>query len=93
MLGGRFNCGIFIGGMEGVEEEYQMFKGVQKSAPAFPVASTGAAAAILFNADATVKKQHPELENELSYISLMRALVNYPSREGPNVQKRRRMKL
>ena len=75
MLSGSFNCGIFIGGMEGVEEEYEMFKRVQKSVPAYPIASTGAAAAFLFNADLTIRSHHPELQHELSYISLMRSLV------------------
>lgn len=79
MLSGPFNCGIFIGGMEGVEEEHEMFRRVQPDAPVFPVASTGAAAAILYNASPSLKKQHPELQEELSYITLMRSLV-YPER-------------
>jgi hypothetical protein len=75
MLSGTFNCGIFIGGMEGVEEEYEMFRRIQPDVPAFPVASTGAASAILYNANPTIKKQHPELQEEISYITLMRNLV------------------
>ena len=78
MLSGFFDCGIFIGGMEGVEEEYEMFRRIQKGDPSYPVASTGAAAAILFDADITIRSQHPELRTELSYISLMRTLVSSP---------------
>lgn len=75
MLSGPFNCGIFIGGMEGVEEEYEMFKRLQPNVPAFPVASTGAASAILYNANPMIQKQHPELLEEFSYLTLMRSLV------------------
>jgi hypothetical protein len=75
MLSGSFRCGVFIGGMEGVEEEYEMFRRMQPDAPAFPVASTGAASAILYNSNPTIRSQHPELQDEFSYISLMRSLV------------------
>jgi len=87
MLSGPFNCGIFIGGMEGVEEEYEMFKRIQTSVPAYPIASTGAAAAILFKADTTIRSRHPELQDEFSYISLMRSLVG--SRLVGNPRRRR----
>jgi hypothetical protein len=49
MLGGKeFAAGIFIGGMEGVEEEYNMFKQFHPDALIIPLASTGAAAKILY---------------------------------------------
>ena len=44
-----FEAGFFIGGMEGVEEEYEMFSRRWPLTPVFPVASTGAAARILFD--------------------------------------------
>jgi SLOG cluster3 family len=75
MLSGSFNCGVFIGRMEGVEEEYEMFRRIQPDVPAFPIASTGAASAILYNSNPTIKREHPELQDEFSYISLMRSLV------------------
>ena len=50
MLTGPFVGGFFIGGMEGVEEEFAMFSRTQPGFPAFPIASTGAAAAKLFDA-------------------------------------------
>lgn len=75
MLGGKFICGIFIGGMEGVENEYKMFARLQPNAPAFPIASTGAAAAMIFNSDSSIQKQFPELKDEVSYIGLMRSLL------------------
>jgi SLOG cluster3 family len=81
MLATPFNVGLFIGGMEGVEEEYTMFLHLQPGVPAFPIASTGAAAALLFDGSADLQRQHPELRDELSYLTLMRDLIN--ARGGP----------
>ena len=76
MLAKPFIVGLFIGGMEGVEEEYAMFLKLQPGVPAFPIASTGAAAAKLFERNAALQREHPELRDELSYLSLMRDLIN-----------------
>lgn len=43
-----FCAAIFIGGMEGVEDEYKLFKDVHPNIPVFPIASTGAASQILY---------------------------------------------
>jgi hypothetical protein len=75
MLGQVFRLGIFLGGMEGVEEEYAMFRQLHPNVPAYPVASTGAAAGRIFAADADLQREHPELRDEISYLSLMRGLV------------------
>jgi len=75
MLSGVFSCGIFIGGMEGVEDEYKLFVDLHNKVPAFPIASTGAAALRIFNSDASVQKHFPELQEEISYIGLMRSLI------------------
>ncbi|MGB3727594.1 MAG: hypothetical protein WA981_17740 [Glaciecola sp.] len=42
-------AGIFIGGMEGVEEEYDLFREYQPTAALIPLASTGAAAKRLYD--------------------------------------------
>jgi len=76
MLAKPFIAGLFIGGMEGVEEEYAMFLNLQRSVPAFPVASTGAAAARLFDKNVVLQREHPELRDELSYLTLMRDLIS-----------------
>jgi hypothetical protein len=48
MLGGyQFAAGVFIGGMKGVKDEYNMFKQFHPNALIIPLASTGAAAKIL----------------------------------------------
>jgi SLOG cluster3 family len=75
MLAEPFDAGVFIGGMEGVEEEYDMFQRLQPGVPALPIASTGAAAAMLFERDRELQRRHPELRDEISYLSLMRDLV------------------
>ena len=67
--------GFLLGGMEGVENEYGLFRKAQPHVPAFPVASTGAAAANIYRADASLQKHHPELLDEVSYVNLMRGLV------------------
>lgn len=46
-----FLVGVFIGGMEGVEEEYLLFKEKHPNALCLPIASTGAAAEIIFNSN------------------------------------------
>jgi hypothetical protein len=75
MLSGDFSCGIFIGGMEGVEDEYKMFVHLHTNVLAFPIASTGAAALRIFKSDTSVQKHFPELQEEISYIGLMRSLI------------------
>jgi hypothetical protein len=76
MLSGRFDGSFFIGRMDNVEKEYTMFQRMHKGVPAFPVASTGAAAKRLFDADTVMKRDHPELRDEISYLTLMRNLVS-----------------
>ncbi|MEX0684473.1 MAG: hypothetical protein WD267_05640 [Balneolales bacterium] len=44
LLSHNFYAGIFIGGMEGVEDEYKLFRKYHSKAKLLPLASTGAAA-------------------------------------------------
>ena len=44
----NFDAAVFLGGMEGVEIEYDIFRRLHPDKPAYPVASAGAAARILF---------------------------------------------
>ena len=75
MLAGPFAAALFIGGMEGVEREFEMFRHLHPRVPAFPIASTGAAAAKLFNSDEYLARTYPQLRDEISYLTLMRGLV------------------
>lgn len=70
MIGSReFYAGIFIGGMEGVEAEFKLFRRIQPRARILPIASTGAAALILFQETCS---DDVELRDELRYLSLFR---------------------
>lgn len=65
-------CGIFVGGMEGVLEEFQLLREMRPDIPAFPIASTGAAAAMLPLGDDDIGTA---LKNELTYPTLFRNLL------------------
>ena len=48
MIGAHnFDAAVFLGGMEGVEIEYDIFRRLHPDKPAYPIASAGAAARIL----------------------------------------------
>ena len=74
MLGDHdYTAAVFIGGMEGVEDEYALFRQYHPAAPCYPIASTGAAARLLYD-------EHPgefdeRLLTELSYNSLFKDLL------------------
>ncbi|MEQ1869190.1 MAG: hypothetical protein ABL961_04130 [Vicinamibacterales bacterium] len=42
---GPFSAAVFLGGMKGVEDEFDLFRRLRPGVPVFPVASTGGAAA------------------------------------------------
>ncbi len=72
-----FGAGIFIGGMEGVVEEYELFRTFHPQAPAIPVASTGAAASrLLDQASKYLTRETSEaLKSDLAYRALFRRLL------------------
>jgi hypothetical protein len=73
MIGSEdFAAGVFIGGMEGVEEEYEMFRHMHPKKPLYPIASTGAAALILYK---RYEPNRTELLTDLKYLSLFRRLL------------------
>jgi hypothetical protein len=67
-----FVAGVFIGGMEGVEEEFKLFKVMQPKAKIFPVASTGAAAKSIFEMDS--ERFNQSLLNDYAYLSLFKSI-------------------
>ncbi len=71
--GNQFDAAFFIGGMEGVEVEYEMFTKFHPYAKVFPVASTGAAAKKIF--DIAPEKYDTRLLTELTYTSLFKDLL------------------
>jgi len=68
-----FIAGIFIGGMEGIFDEYKMFRDYHPDALVLPVASTGAAALQLFK---EMKPQPPiSLLQNYAYMNMFEELI------------------
>ena len=68
-----YYAAVFIGGMEGVEKEFEMFKELHPDVPCLPIASTGAAAKILYNEH--LGEFDERLLTEMSYTSLFKELL------------------
>lgn len=69
----KFYAGIFIGGMEGVLHEFEMFSNQDPDAIVLPIASTGAAAKLVF--DESPGKFDQRLNNDYAYMTLFRDLL------------------
>jgi SLOG cluster3 family len=68
-----FDVGVFIGGMEGVLEEFNLFRDRHPRARLWPIASTGAAAKELFEMNDSPR---PDLFlEEMTYPTLFRQLL------------------
>jgi hypothetical protein len=70
----EFSAGIFIGGMDGVEKEYNFFREIHPDALILPVASTGAAARIIY--DSIDLKPSERLVNDYAYMAMFRDLLS-----------------
>lgn len=68
-----FAAAVFIGGMDGVEDEYKMFVESHPKAKVFPMASTGAAALMLYNENSDAFNER--LKNDMAYASLFKDLL------------------
>ena len=66
---GQFQAAVFLGGMEGVEEEFKLFREFYPKAKLIPVASTGAAAKIIYD---EMEIEDERLLNDYSYLSLFK---------------------
>lgn len=73
-----YTAGVFIGGMQGVEDEFRRFRDEHGAVPALPVASTGGAALLLF-------QNHPglptELAGSLDYVGMFHRLLAVSPKE------------
>jgi hypothetical protein len=69
----EFAAGIFIGGMEGVETEYELFTKYHPNALILPVASTGAASRVLYHQ--STENFDNRLLNDYAYMALFRDLL------------------
>lgn len=68
----KFDAGVFIGGMEGVLDEFAMFTRLNPKSPVYPVASTGAAAKMIW---AGLSEKVNGLDSEYTYPTLFRELI------------------
>ena len=75
----EFAAGVFIGGMEGVEQEFELFRSICPQAKWFPVGSTGAAARLVLAAHGgeLSASQRASLENDLVYGPMFEELLGY----------------
>lgn len=69
-----FDAAVFIGGMEGVLDEYTLFKEHHPNAHLWPIASTGAAAREIFVSEGQPKAE--QLLSEMTYATLFRELLS-----------------
>lgn len=69
----EYAAAVYIGGMEGVEDEYKLFKEYHPGVSCLPIASTGAAAKIIY--DEHSGEFDERLLTELSYTSLFKELL------------------
>lgn len=78
----QFDAGIFIGGMEGVEEEFDLFRQLNPNATLLPIASTGAAAQLIYERERLALNLPETLITEYSYPTLFRRLIGLPDTGG-----------
>lgn len=64
---------VFIGGMNGVEDEYRLFRNSHPDVPCLPVASTGAAALMIYEAEK--ETYDSRLRTDMAYASLFKDLL------------------
>jgi hypothetical protein len=71
----EFSAGIFIGGMDGIEEEYNMFRHMYPDALLLPIASTGAATKIIYDNFLPDELKNERLLKDYGYMSLFQKLL------------------
>lgn len=76
----KFQTGIFIGGMDGIVDEFQLFRSMQPQADAIPIFSTGGAVLDLSNE--LERSADRDLWDEMDYVKLFRKLLAIPASEN-----------
>jgi hypothetical protein len=71
----KFEAGVFIGGMEGIEDEFKMFNEFHPKAILLPIASTGAAARIVYDDLLNEEFKNERLIKDYGYMSLFQKLL------------------
>lgn len=70
-----FVAGVFIGGMEGIEDEFKLFRKLQPQALVLPISSTGAASQIVYKNYLSPELKNQRLKNDYAYMSLFQELL------------------
>ena len=70
-----FSAAIFIGGMDGIEVEYNMFKELHPEALILPIASTGAATKIVYDNLLQEDFKNERFLKDYGYMSLFQKLL------------------
>ncbi|HFK5595161.1 TPA: hypothetical protein ACGZ94_003432 [Elizabethkingia anophelis] len=70
----KFDAAVFIGGMDGIEIEYEIFKKNHPTALILPIASTGAATKILYD-QLPEKQQNQRFLKDYGYMSLFQKFL------------------
>lgn len=70
-----FSAAIFVGGMDGIEVEYKMFREKHPEALILPIASTGAATKIVYDTLVSEEIKDPRFEIDYGYMSLFQNLL------------------
>ncbi|NII29400.1 hypothetical protein HB364_30245 [Pseudoflavitalea sp. X16] len=71
----KFSAAIFLGGMEGIETEFMMFREMHPDALLLPIASTGAASKIIYDKLLPDMYKNERLEKDYGYMSLFKTLL------------------
>ncbi|HWY13607.1 MAG TPA: hypothetical protein VNX86_00520 [Rhizomicrobium sp.] len=75
---GKFQAAVFIGGMKGIIDEFDLFSSIQPEARLVPIYSTGGATLEL---KGRMKRDDPALTNDLDYVGLLHAQLGISKRE------------
>ena len=75
----KFSAAVFIGGMKGIVEEYDLFREAQPDATILPISSTGGAALEVARA---AGMPDPDLCRDLDYVSLFHRRLGIPQQEN-----------
>ena len=74
-LENEFSAAVFIGGMDGIEDEYRMFKEYHPEAVLLPIASTGAATKLVYDNLFPNNLKNTRLEKDYGYMSLFQKFL------------------
>lgn len=71
----KFDAGVFVGGMEGIEEEFKIFRDMHTKALLLPIASTGAATKRVYDDLLADNFKNERLVKDYGYMSLFQDLL------------------